>query len=438
MIATKESNKRSAGVNSTSPVSGWRRLLHWSSALLVVVLIAVGKWMADLDLSTPSAIDASIWKFSLHKSVGLIVLILTLIRFASMWLGNGFTPSHHGRLEVVAATAVQAYFLCALILLPLSGLAMHIFSSASAPIWLIPSSWLHAAVARPGLVKLAASFHYLVANGLLIMLILHVAGAVKHHWIDRDTTLTRMLVGHPVDKGGLDQSPDVAASVKLGRLAGVFIVGAIAVFAVFTKPGHDHDHDPADGHEHVGNETEQTAASTSAPSSGVGQWRAIKDASELRIKAIQGSDPFEAEFAAFSVVVNESEAAVPLSLSVIIQSSSFNSGLNDRDQVVAGKQWLDASNFPQATYNTVTIEADTDGGYRGEGMLRIRQIEAPVRVAFSYVTDGEDADEVRVLSGSAEFDRFSIDLGRGDFKAESAAGKMIQVEFDIRLSRSGN
>ncbi len=433
-------NSHSAAANVADarlrPVSGWRRLLHWSSALLVIVLIGFGKWIADLDLTSPSAISASVWKFSLHKSVGLIVLILTLARLTSMWLGKGFTPSHHGRLEVVAATAVQTYFICALVLLPLSGLAMHVFSSASAPIWLLPSSWLHFSPARPAVVNKAASFHYFIANGLLIMLILHVAGALKHHWLDRDATLLRMLSGRARPANTVDTNEqDVRSSVKIGIRLGVAIVAATSIFALVTQSGHDHDHDHDHSHDHDHATGAKATQANDSAEVVEGRWYSIDDDSELRIKAVQGTDPFEAEFQSFSVVVDEAAPSVPASLSVTIDSASFVSGVSDRDQVVAGSDWLDAKAFAQARYTTVSIEVVDDEIYRGEGTLTIREAEAPVQIKFDYTQHGEIAG-ARRMTGSAEFDRMAIDLGRGDFSAESAAGKLIKVEFDIVLKRN--
>jgi len=49
-------------------ISFLRRLLHWSTALAVLVLVAIGKWISDLELTDLELLRQSLWKFSLHKT----------------------------------------------------------------------------------------------------------------------------------------------------------------------------------------------------------------------------------------------------------------------------------------------------------------------------------------------------------------------------------
>lgn len=418
-------------------ISGWRRLLHWSTALLVLLLLALGKWMSDLDLTSPAAISASMWKFSLHKTVGLVVLFITLIRFASMWLGNGFVHSEHSRLEVIAASAVQAFFLCALVVLPTTGLIMHGFSSAAAPLWIIPSTWLHASQTQPALVDVATSVHHLIANGLIFALLLHVAGALKHHWIDRDNTLGRMLTGRRSEDSDVTEIGGVTQrAIRHGSIAGVIIIALAILVGPFTAHDHEQEVDSQTAID-TGDSGDSAATSTGDTPTATAEekWHSVAESSDLKIRAVQGSDPFEAEFARFTVIVEEQTDATPKQLDVTIQSNSFGSGISDRDQVVAGSDWLDAKGFPQVVYQTTEISAVDGGMYQAKGLLKIRGVEAEVATNFSYVVDDADPDQRRKLTGSAQFDRFMLDLGRGEFAEESAAGKMINVEFDVVLTR---
>jgi len=212
----------------------------------------------------------------------------------------------------------------------------------------------------------------------------------------------------------------------------------VALIGVFTVDDHDTDHDAAEkiatkeGVDVAGrNETNRDSNRAQERS----KWQSVAASSVLKITAVQGKDPFEAEFTNFTVLVDEHEDATPQSLDVTIQSSSFNSGVNDRDQVVSGSDWLEAAVFPQASYRTTEINMVDGAGYQAQGLLEIRAVEAEVSITFSYAADDTNPDKFRRLSGSAEFDRFELDLGRGDFADESAAGRVIKVEFDLLLAR---
>jgi len=383
-------------------ISFLRRLLHWSSALAVLVLVAMGKWISDLELTDLELLRQSLWKFSLHK-----------------------TP----------ASAVQAYFLCALFVLPVSGLAMHAYAGATAPIWFLPATWLHAAETRPDRVELAVSVHHLVANGLIVAFLLHIGGVLKHQFLDRDQTLRRMWRGRSSTPS---PAPTVQAeSLRFARQGQCFglIAAAIAVGVGVYTVGVEQSSVTVLKTPSLSPSTDDTIATSGQPE--LTEWKSIAEQSKLRIFATQGSDEFEAEFSKFLVVVREDKTGAPVEIDVVIDSASFKSGLNDRDQVVSGGDWLDASAHPTARYRTAEISASDDGSYRAQGELTIRELSTAVPVQFAYTEGGKDEDSTgprRALGGKASFDRFAVQLGRGEYAAEGAAGKMIAVEFDIQLA----
>lgn len=416
------------GRQRMSGISRYRRVLHWTTALLVLILIAVGKWISDLELTDLQLLRESLWKFSLHKTLGLVALVITLARFAAMWAGNGFTHSAHNRYEVLAASAVQTYFLCALLLLPLSGLVMHGFAGATAPIWIVPEGWLHASRARPEWVEMAVSVHHLIANGLLVALILHVAGVVKHHFIDRDQTLVRMWAGQSSELLPSAVKLDEAdRSSRHGKWVGIVLAGLAITIGMWTAGAHEVQK-AFDLQKSGSNNPAQDASNTSQAT-----FRSSIDNSVLSIFATQGSSPFEAKFSRFEVVVTEAENQLPITIDVVIDSGSFESGASDRDKVVAGRDWLDFSTYPTTNWQTDSIERQDDG-FSAEGKLTVRKVSAPVSIQFDYQVSAANPDN-RTLAGSASFDRFALELGRGDYAAESSAGKNIRIEFEIELAR---
>jgi cytochrome b561 len=163
--------------------------LHWSSALLVVALVWLGWAFAEL----PRGPERQ-WLTGLHVSLGLVFLLLAVIRLG--WrLSSGMPASSAaaGELERRLAGIVHRLLLAVLVLLPLTGI-VTVASTGRAPMLfglpvpvpLVPQS--------QALHEVAETLHVVMANLLLLpLLALHVLGALKHHLLDRDATLRRML-----------------------------------------------------------------------------------------------------------------------------------------------------------------------------------------------------------------------------------------------------
>jgi cytochrome b561 len=162
------------------------RALHWIIAVLVIGNIA-GGLLHDTVKDTINLIP-------LHKSAGMTVLALTLVRIG--WRFTWRAPLHPasvGRLEVAAARGVHMLFYGLLLAMPLSGWIM-----ASAGKY--PLTWF-GLLYLPKLAVTREDPAYLVGrevHGTLgwlfaALVVLHVAAALRHHFILRDRVLERML-----------------------------------------------------------------------------------------------------------------------------------------------------------------------------------------------------------------------------------------------------
>lgn len=164
------------------------KAFHWIIALLVIGLLVGGLTMTEMKLS-PDKLRF----YALHKSIGITVLALMLLRFA--WRGVDPRPEDvAGMSPSVAflARAVHRLFYVALIAMPISGWVYN--SAANFPLQWFGLVQLPAIVAPDKELKhLAHEVHEFLAWTLIALLIVHLAGALKHHLIDRDDTLRRML-----------------------------------------------------------------------------------------------------------------------------------------------------------------------------------------------------------------------------------------------------
>lgn len=162
--------------------------IHWATVGLVFWLFYLGWTMVDLRLSPQKFQD-----YALHKSLGLTVLMLVAVRLVWRRL-NTVPPLPAGmqRHETILAKATHHGIYVLLVLIPLTG---WLYSSATAS----PANYF-GFFEVPDLIptnetagKVLKIVHEWAGNLLAVLIILHVAGALKHHFVNRDTVLVRML-----------------------------------------------------------------------------------------------------------------------------------------------------------------------------------------------------------------------------------------------------
>lgn len=181
---------------------GYTRLaivLHWLIALAIVLQLASGLWMTDaIKDNETKALAYSIYQW--HKALGLSVLVLSLLRLG--WRLSHRAPPLPGHMplwEKWAAHASHFMLYVFMIGVPLLGWAMVSSSPFGLPTMFfglfewphIP--WLTDIEDKKAVSHLFEEWHELAAFALLALLVLHIAAALKHHIIDRDDVLTRMV-----------------------------------------------------------------------------------------------------------------------------------------------------------------------------------------------------------------------------------------------------
>jgi len=173
-------------MKSTSDTYGAvARLVHWGSALLILVLIGTGfRAGYAVDPATKAAV------LRVHLPVAILVLVLTLVRLVWWWRFDrrpgpvaGIPPWQ----ERVAHWTHRGLYLL-LVLLLASGIAMSAISG-------LPDA-LFGTAPLPDLSDLPPrAGHGLGARLLAAAIALHTGAALYHHWVLRDRTLRRMWSG---------------------------------------------------------------------------------------------------------------------------------------------------------------------------------------------------------------------------------------------------
>lgn len=180
------------GVKMKYPVI--MRLLHWAMALIIIGLIWAGITMVALPDKNPVKYGVF---FPWHKSFGMLILFLVVARLViRSRAAVPPLPSALSRFESRAATVMHGALYVLMIIVPLSGYAMSSvytqsdgvnFFGTLIPEW-IPKddAWF-----RP-----LFDLHRALAFTLLGLLVIHVAGALKHRFVDRNPEkdgLSRMV-----------------------------------------------------------------------------------------------------------------------------------------------------------------------------------------------------------------------------------------------------
>lgn len=176
-------------IKNTPVQFGWVSMLnHWVTAVLFIGVIALGIYMGDLPKG-PEKGDL----YDLHKSLGVIILGLFFLRILWLKLSPNPVDLPSTRFEHILAHSVKGILYLGLVLMPLSGWVMSnsgghevaVFDWFVLPAIVPENEWLH---------DVTGEFHEIFGELILpAIILLHLAGALKHHYIYKDSTLKRML-----------------------------------------------------------------------------------------------------------------------------------------------------------------------------------------------------------------------------------------------------
>lgn len=167
--------------------------LHWLIAVGVITLLAVGSYMAQ------NEIDSLI---PLHKSMGMLFFVLIVARVLWRWKNGLPLPvASQAKVLEVIARATHVLLLLLTVVMPLSGITMSVAGGyglaifswqilAATPDLAHPGEML---ALNPAMTNVAHDTHEICGYLLMALIALHILGAFKHHWLDKDRTLRRML-----------------------------------------------------------------------------------------------------------------------------------------------------------------------------------------------------------------------------------------------------
>ena len=167
--------------------------LHWLIAVVVMALLATGTYM---EATQAFAL------YGIHKSIGVVIFIFAIYRIAwrikNGWLSTLGSPSVN---MAKLAKFVHYLLIIGTVLMPISGFVMSAAGGFGVSVFGLelvaanpdPNNPREMIAHNESLAFVGHVMHGLGGKLMILALVLHIAGAFKHHLIDKDGTLKRML-----------------------------------------------------------------------------------------------------------------------------------------------------------------------------------------------------------------------------------------------------
>jgi len=354
--------------------------LHWLTALAILAMFALGWTMVDLRPGSTLQFELFQW----HKSVGFTILALTTLRLG--WRVSHRPPPLPATMaewEKRSAHLGHLALYALMIALPLTGWALVSTARFNIP------TLLYGVVPIPHLGPLAelpnkAAAHefseqlHMIGTWLLAaILMVHVGAALRHHFLQRDDVLRRMLPKMMIA---------LAVTTALGWTA------------------------PADAAE----------------------WLIDAAHSRLGFSGNQGGTAFAGSFARWQGGIDFDPARPAAGHALItIEMASAATGDAEKDQLLPQPEWFDIKSFPKAVFEATSFRAKGGTSYEAVGSLTIRGISRPVVLPFTLDLAGDRAH----ATGTLDLVRTDFGIGQGMWSTPQTVALQVAVTLDLAAQR---
>ena len=178
-------------MNKNLVLSRTTTVLHWLVGISIMVLIGVGLYMKENEVFS---------LYPIHKSIGIILFVFILIRVINR-IKNGWPEpvNQYQKHEVLLSKLVHWVLIIGTVMFPISGMLMSGAGGHGLAVFgfeLLASNYDAAGEAiaiNEQMAGLGHEVHEILGKVMMVAIGLHIIGALKHHFIDKDNTLKRML-----------------------------------------------------------------------------------------------------------------------------------------------------------------------------------------------------------------------------------------------------
>lgn len=388
------------------------KFFHWAIAFIILTLIVVGLYMGDMPYS-PQKLEI----YALHKSFGLLVLWLAGLRI--LWRFHTKPPQAletHQKWEKTLAKITHIFLYFTMFAMPLSGWLMS--SAGEHPVPFFGLQMPDIASKNEDLAKFGHQFHTIIAYILIAAIGFHSLGAFKHHVIDGDMTLKRML---PIR--GYVIWPIILIGVLIIFCLGVIKFGLL-------------------GNEKQKTENVKTSEMKSLEIKIISnpyQWNIVKEQSQIEFSSSVYKKNFKGSLSDFdgTIIFNPDDLAVSKA-DIEINLKSLNSGDAERDSQMLGADWFKIADYPLAYFESIEFQQGEEGRYIVVGNLTLAGKTMPVTMPFTLdIVDDTEGDRAYV-EGALELDRLDFGLGGERWESADLVGHKVAVAIRLVAEKPKN
>jgi cytochrome b561 len=355
-------------------------IIHWLIALTVIGLIVIGYIMTDLPRGDPTKLTL----YNLHKSFGVTVFLLTLVRLG--WRLTHKAPALPDAMpswEKRVAHITHWLFYGLLLGVPVLGWIMVSGAPRNIPTVLFGTVVLPH---LPGLVdmgqqtkkdykELFETAHAAAAYVMAGLIVLHVGAALRHWLLLKDKVLQRMLPK---------------------------FIPVLAAGLLFALPA--------------------TAA----------DWSVDTAKSDLGFTGTLSGKGFEGHFKSWQAEISF-DPANPAGghAKVTIDMASAVTGDRQRDNALPESDWFDVKKMPQATFEATGFTAKGGNQFEAAGFLTIRGVKKPVTLPFTLDISGTTAH----AKGKLDIVRTDYGVGQGEWTDGAYVALNVGIVFDLTAAK---
>ena len=384
--------------------------LHWAMAGLILFMIWLGRNMENHEA-----------RFQLHKSIGITLLVLTLIRILwRLYNKPPPLPSDTKPIEAKLSHLVQMGFYALMLLIPLGGWLMVSVSEFRVPTVLFETvSWPRLPLPRNE--AFYETLAFLHANGatygFLGLLLLHIAGALKHQIKDETGVLMRIL---PFSKLPKPKTRGLLPALAIPLFFFTAVAAAPLMQGAQTS---------------LGTTAKNSASETASPELLITpNWELTDEARMISFAFIHDGAEYEGRFENWEAQIAffpDDLTASKVKVSVDLRSADTGKVLYN-DSLKAG-EWFSVKANPTAHVILSNFEAGPSANsYQAQASITLKGITATVPFVFDLKPlDGG----LMNMTGSTVLSRKSLSLGQDSDPDAEWVSETVTVKAELQAKR---
>lgn len=163
------------------------------------------------------------------------------------------------------------------------------------------------------------------------------------------------------------------------------------------------------------------------------QWQVAKEKSRIEFEGTQMGAPFTGSFNEWQATIRfDAENLTESEAQATIIIASIDATSTDRTTYAVKPDWLDAAQFPSATFTSTHIKQGAKANkYIAEGELTLRGKTLPITLPFTLKMEGDTA----TMNGETVLKRLDYGIGQGEWKDTSTVGDEIRVRVTLTAQR---